>query len=473
MRKITAALLLVAMLTATGAMTACSTDEKQDETTPTNEVTTTETTSETEADPYAGYDLSGYTLRILNVEGVVWGTPQLDVEEISGNAVDDATYTRNRALEEKLNFTLSVLEENEPHKALEKAVNAGEDLYDVSYTITDQTASNVSKNLYANILDLPSIDLTSPWWDPEFNNGLILRNAYLYQASSSFNVSTFIRSVAVVFNKDILINNGLELPYDMARDGKWTYDVMKTYAETAKNLNGDDKYSQSGNCIYGTATFSGWLSVAATSAGSLVQVDENGEPYFAGASESFVNALDILATVFSGDGMTLDDGSTYVERYAAGKALFMVSAIGNVSSLRDMDSEYGILPAPKYYEEEDYSAPMGSAYVMGIPVTNSHMTETATALDCLSRYSYETVLPVFFDSLCYKGLRDEDSLDMLSIINTYRKADLGRIFGWTQVFLDQVGAKLVTGKLNIMSDIESKRSSIESSITKTMDAIHN
>lgn len=469
MRKNTAVLLFAALLTA--QLLSCGTTDTTPDTTAPADTTQTEATPETEADPYAGYDLGGYELRILNVEGVVWGTPQLDVVEMSGNAVDDAAYTRNRALEERLNFTLSVIEEGDPDGALDKAVNAGEDLYDVSYTRTDLTASNVSKNLYANILDLPGIDLEAPWWDPEFNTGLLLRNKYLYQASSSFNVSTFIRSVAVVFNKDILLNNGLELPYDMARNGEWTYDVMKTYAETARNLNGDDQYTQTGNCTYGTATFSGWLSVAATSAGSLIQVDENGEPYFAGASESFVDALDTLATVFSGDGMTLDDGNTYVDRYAEGKALFMVSAIGNVSSLRDMDSEYGILPAPKYHVEEDYSAPMGSAYVMGIPVTNSHMTETAAALDCLSRYSYDNVLPVFFDSLCYKGLRDADSLDMLTIINTYRKADLGRIFGWTQVFLDQVGAKLVQGNLNIMSDIEAKRSSIESSITKTMDAI--
>ena len=60
---------------------------------------------------------------------------------------------------------------------------------------------------------------------------------------------------------------------------------------------------------------------------------------------------------------------------------------------------------------------------------------------------------------------------MLNIINTYRKADLGRIFGWTQIFLDQVDARRFKGNLNIVSDIESRRASIESSITKTMDAI--
>ncbi len=460
-------LLVLLLLTQLGA---CGNSEPVSET-QTETAPETVLEEETEPDPYAGIDLNGYNLRILNTEGVVWGTPRLDVEGMTGVAVDDAVYTRNRTLEDTLNFTITVTEDKDPDGALAKAVNAGEDLYDISYTRTDLSASNVTKNLYANILDLPSVDLDAPWWDPEFNEGMLLRNKYLYQASSSFNVSTFIRSVAVIFNKEILHNNGLEEPYDMVRDGEWTYDVMKTYAETAKTLNGDEKFTEDGSCIYGTSTFSGWLSVAATSAGSLVQVNGDGDPYFAGASESFVNALDTLTTVFSGDGMTLDNGNTYVEHYIENRALFMVSAIGNVASLRDMEAEYGILPTPKYTLNEEYSAPMGSAFIMGIPVTNTHLEETGTALDCLSRYSYENFLPVFFDSLCYKSMRDEDSLDMLNIINTYRKADLGRIFGWTQVFLDQVGSQLVKGNLNIMSDIESKRTSIENSITKTMDAL--
>ena len=35
----------------------------------------------------------------------------------------------------------------------------------------------------------------------------------------------------------------------MVWNGEWTYDVMKTYAEMAKTLNRDQKFTENGSCI--------------------------------------------------------------------------------------------------------------------------------------------------------------------------------------------------------------------------------
>ena len=139
--------------------------------------------------------------------------------------------------------------------------------------------------------------------------------------------------------------------------------------------------------------------------------------------------------------------------------------------MRDMNSEYGMIPVTKFDDASDYTAPMGSAFLLGIPVTNTHLSETAKALDALSRAGYETVLDTFFESLCYKGLRDDDSIEMMEIINSARSADLGYTFGWTVDVMNGIADKLMKGKTDIASSAASAGSKIEEKIKTFMETI--
>lgn len=143
-------LLLAAMLV------SCSTPTQvEDDTTTTNDVAAV-TESETEADPYEGIDLGGMALRFLNTEGKLWDTMSiLDYEELTGVGVEDAVFNRNRTLEDKLNMTISVDEVSDYQTAMSKSVTAGEDLYDVVYTMSDLLASNITAGMFQNLKDIP------------------------------------------------------------------------------------------------------------------------------------------------------------------------------------------------------------------------------------------------------------------------------------------------------------------------------
>ena len=431
-----------------------------------------ETAAETEADPYAGIDMGGIEFRVIQTEGVEYGTPQFDFESLSGDSVQDAIYTRNRTMEEKLNFRLTVTENKDYANVVQKSVRAGEDAYDAVMNTSDLTASWIASGILYNMLDIPTISFDSPWWDTEFNNGLILNKKYLYQMSGSISPGVLIRSVALAFRTGTVKDNGLPLPYDTVREGRWTYDEMDRYARTCQNLNGESSYGTSGRSFWGYATFGGWISVAAIAAGQIVKLDENGTPYFAGADEALVNAYERMQQSFSGDGMTSNGGGDYASDYIAfykdNRALFMVSAIGNMIYLRDMDAEYGILPMPKFTEDGQYLNSLGSSFILGVPATNGKIDKTGTILDCLGRYGMDNVIPVYYDSLCYRGMRDNDSIEMLNIINAGLVSDLGRFYGWTVQFLDGIGDKLIKGKLNVVSEMEKNASRIQKSIDKTM-----
>lgn len=426
----------------------------------------------TEVDPFEGVDLGGFNLRVLNPEGRLWDTLSIfDFDEQTGEQVYDAIYMRNRLVEDKLNMTIEVIypTSGKTYKDFSKAMEAGEDLYDAVFIRSNQLSPNMASGYFYNLYTLEDIDLKQEWWYPTFNQNLILEGNKLYQVATPSHFMSFDQTVACYFNKSMLERSNVETPYDIAREGKWTYDEMYKYMKQFVNTNGDEKFDEKGNSTFGAATFGGWLGILSANADGLVKLDQKGKPYFAGASESFINYVDKLSNVFGADGYQCGDSNTYANLFYEGRAAFSLIAIGNASIFRDMDSEYGILPAPKYSETDEYKSPMGISLLLTIPSTSKTAEKTAKVFNALSYYSYRDVFPVYYESLCYKGLRDADSIDMLEIISDSRWADIGAVYGWTYNDLNTMGNNLLEGTLNVASYIESVRSTIEASIKAAMN----
>lgn len=426
----------------------------------------------TEADLFKDVNLDGFNLRVLNWEGKLWNTQSvLDYEEQTGDSVDDAIFMRNRQVEEKLNMTLEVIypTSGDCQNDFTKMMSAGEDAYDAVFNKSNVISANIASGYLYNLYDLDGIDLDQPWWYPTFNKNLILEGDKLYQAATAAHLMSFDMTVACYVNKNILDRYNIDEPYSIVRDGRWTYDEMLGYMKQCINLNGDEAFSETGNSTFGVATFGGWLGILSGNADGLVKLDKEGKPYFAGASEKFFNAIDKMTLVFNGDGHHCGDSSTYDDLFYEGRALFSLISIGNASIFRDMDDEYGILPAPKLSESEEYSSPMGVSLMLCIPSISKNAEKTAQAFNALSYYSYNNVVPVYYKSLCYKGLRDEDSIDMLGIISDSRWADIGCVYGWTYNTLSGLGDGLLAGTLNTASYLESAKNSIENSIKSAMN----
>ena len=81
-------------------------------------------------------------------------------------------------------------------------------------------------------------------------------NKAIYFASSDISLHNFNMSWCMYFNRNMVIDNQLELPYDLVREGKWTYDELLKYISVGYNLNGDASYAwnQDGKCVYGITT---------------------------------------------------------------------------------------------------------------------------------------------------------------------------------------------------------------------------
>ena len=116
-----------------------------------------------------------------------------------------------------------------------------------------------------------------------------------------------------------------------------------------------------------------------------------------------------------------------IKLFRDNQLLFMDASFYYVQQLRSMETDFGIIPYPKYDENQDryysrvsyYNAPI-------VPVTNQNLELTGAVLEYFNYASSQTVIPAYYDVVLYgKVIRDEESRDMLDIIFDSRVVDIG------------------------------------------------
>ena len=100
------------------------------------------------------------------------------------------------------------------------------------------------------------------------------------------------------------------------------------------------------------------------------------------------------------------------------RLLYWFSNVRNAETLRSLDSDFGIIPTPKFDEnQENYiSSNLGTSY-FAIPNYVTDTDRAAIILEALNYESHRLVRPAYYDIvLKAKGTRDEDSEKMLDLV---------------------------------------------------------
>ena len=279
------------------------------------------------------------------------------------------------------------------------------------------------------------------------------------------------------FNDKMMEDYGLERPYQLVRDGKWTVDELARYSKTAANLNGDDAYTDEpdGNSSFGTVTFYSGISKFIFSCGALyVTKDKNDVPVI-DCGERFVNVCQKLAGFFGSEGVFMNtDDTKFFSLFTSGRAMFLGAEIKTSQQMRDLEWNFGLVPFPKYdaAQSEYMSTSAHQSAVLTIPVSNTDLENTGLLFDALSFESDRMVLDAYFDvTVAQKGLRNDDSIDMLQIIKRGRSYDIGVAYQWFNSIGDVVYNKVTVGDGDVVSAIEGKKASVQAEIDKTLEAI--
>ena len=463
--KVTASILLAAML----AMTvSCgnSTDAPE-----TGDATSADTSTETEA-PAAvlpDADFEGYEFTFLNGNVFSWFTvSSVTTDEQNGETMNDAIYERNRKVEERYNITLSEIPSSNAQADYLKSVQVGDDAFDVALLRMEWALPVVLQNAAVNWNNIPYLELDREWWVQGSLSSMSLMNN-IYYGVSLFDTTHFDSVRVFYFNKQMIEDFKLESPYELVESGKWTLDKFHEMGlAVASDLNGDGKWDENDRYGYGgTPNITGNTLMCGVGAILSIGKDKDDIPYFDLDKESSIERLTKVAEIVGSD-----DGfvcrNNYGDVFKAGNLLFSNELIYGAVSMRDSETDFGIIPAPKYNEEqEEYINLGGSPFFMTVPITADNLDRTGAIMEALAYDSMGLIDKAMYDIVLKgKSSRDEESVEMLDLIfstlqyyhplaNSYLNAPLADNYIWN-------------GKTDFASYFASVKDSIQNDIDEAM-----
>ncbi len=429
--------------------TACSTPDETttNPTNPSDNTATTPTEQETEAletEPelpeLPKTNMDGWNMRFLNYDDsfLSWAIHPLAAEEVTGDAMNDEIYERNNRLSETYNCTITDNRISRPEQQIAALVQSG-DVGAEIVMLYDETVVTQYISGYLQTWDvLPYVDFTLPHWNLSSTETFSVKGK-AYAATGDFSLAQSTRSFVLMFNKDMYTNFGLTKDlYQLTMDGKWTIDELLEAENVAiLDLNGDGVMD--GNDSYGTSgAVKLYFGSLVTGAGiKYIDIDSEGNPYFAIPGNEFALSVmsDILerhagTNIFYQVAEDIHGGSNEVRPlFYNNQVLFCGTSMKAIVNYRDMESDIGILPFPKYSEEqENYYALTSGGTMATIPMTISpdSYENTGLLLEAMSRDSHEGLVPLYKETLLKsRYARDEGSAAMLDIIFESATYDIG------------------------------------------------
>ncbi len=459
MKRILSGLLIAAMLL--GGAAGCS-DTKREEETEENAAVMPQTPVPEEAPET---DPPEYTDPGKDYEGATFTTAAIDyysqgggnwvcqnyceayTDETTGEILNDAIYERNEKVSETLNVkmaTFSLTSYGSAGTEIRDALLGGETSVDLCLENGSSLPTLLSSGLLQNLYNFDRVDFSHSWWDQTSVDEFTFMNTLL-AVTGDISLGISLSPITFFFNKQIVSDHNLEDPYTLVREGRWTFDTLIGMSETvAADVNGNGKEDLEED-RFGIALEPGSMGYAIYAGGvKLTKKDADGVPFLDVDEESIVSMLDVLQPFFNEGGVTMF--SHKISGYSnVFRELFLPSLMENrllfydnqllvAMNLREMDSDFGILPHPKRNEEQaDYLCPVSYwwATFAVVPKVNSRSDLTGDMMEAMGYFSQQLVTPAYMEKTIQgKTLRDEDSLEMLDIILNHRVYELAVIYDW-------------------------------------------
>lgn len=472
---------LIILITAIFILTNCSNvDNSNTPNTTTSEnasdeITTEETTSEFDEDNLGEFNFDGYTFSIWS-RTATYFHGYLNVEEEVGDVLDDEIYKRNRRIEERFNLIISEMTGTDDAVA-KTTILAGDSTYDIINTRVPNGFAWAQEKIIHPVTSLPYVDLDKKYWHQDLNSELTVANQ-MYFASGAFNVTAYDYTEALLFNKNLADDLGLESLYTLVNEGKWTLEKFADYSLAARmdldgqeNITANDQHGFISTSRMVMPSF--WISTGL----KTVYKDADDIPYFAAMEPKFVDTYDkIIALVrnndvwFKAPSPNVQNDPVLVNIFKSGRALFFDNQFYTIKDLRDMEIDFGILPFPKLNEDQDqYYTRLHWTEVFCLPITQDEigLERTSVIMEALACESAKYVVPAYYEiSLKTKMSRDEESEAMVDLLFNTRVFDFGDTI-WADVIRDgQFTALFETGSANLISTMEKIQNNINDKIIK-------
>ncbi|MCL2518487.1 MAG: hypothetical protein FWF15_08000 [Oscillospiraceae bacterium] len=396
-------------------------------------------------------DLEGFEIHYFARDASLHPFGNIDTfaEEQNGDPVNDAVYMRNQILTEKYNFkvkatfTTEGANLNTPAALIKTFILANEDIYHIIYDGLTLLSPLATEKYLVDLNALKYVDYTKPWWDLKSNQDLSIVHK-LYFTYGEHMLGSKSGLYCIFFNKKLAEDYDRGDLYQYVRNDNWNWN---TFAELAKDIN----FDTNGNGKIDVEDMFGFVTeqynayTAMIGGGIKVALkDENDVPYLSMNTEKGIQGVENMMKVFGDKDITTYPSqvtgvsNVWVEfwdfGFVSNRFLFIEGAMHDVPKLRGMEADFGILPMPKLFPDQDryyHTNSFANAQMMSIPVTVGDIDKVAFILEAMACESLYTLTPAYYDvQLKTKIARDEESKDMLDVIFASKTFDIGAAYQW-------------------------------------------
>lgn len=480
--------LILALLMLVSTVSCANSENNGDETTADTSENAADTLTEETEDPNArldsglgSADYEGYNFHIF-VHNTI--TNDFNAEDITGEPINDAMYQRVTTVQDNANCVIdSIIVEADNragHTPLGISVQAGTNDYDLACLSAYSACNALIAGYLQNLSNIPNLDLSQPWWDQYSVQECTFKDA-VYMVTGDISIGDNKSTYCIYFNKNMAADYQLANMYEMVDNGTWTIDNFKNLAavvDANTDYDNDGNHVNDPDDIYGIYIWDDIMMGIVNASGiKCCTVDKDGMIQMSLFSEKFVDAFNKFTTyaydkditcAYQRNGYAADYGQI---AFRECRALFFMQNLGAATEFREMDDDFGILPLPKYDENQDRyynSAASWALSLYSVPknaFNEEELARTGYITQALAYESLYTLTPAYYEqTLQSKVSRDEDSSRMLDLIFSTRTYD----FGW-YFEVGTYNEAIMNLLRSYSADVSSMYKKFEKVATKTLD----
>ncbi len=371
------------------------------------------------------------------------------------NVLLDAVYRRNELLKQKYNIDFAQMQVTDLLTTVRTQVMGGETEFDLIIGNCERLAILAKENLLLDLSSVERFDMTKSYWDTNAAAQLKIGEK-LYFTNCDLNVQEV--AFVVYFNKQMIEDDeNLTSPYEYMDKNEWTLDnwanlVMAVSADVTGEgeMTELDKYgtlyeNHNGRMfLFGagvrptTNDESGYPKVTLFEGDKAVTVYEKCKQVFKSVSSWSIDDMPSSETHGYGDKWDYARSLFCQDLY-----LFHYEGTNIIHQFAEMESEFGVVPFPKYDSNQESYYSMYPLYcaMVAIPNVNENPERTANIVEDLNYYSNVLLKPAWYDQLLQRRyVRDDESERSLDLILAGRVYDVGMYYDFGKIrsqLLDQ------------------------------------
>ncbi len=369
-------------------------------------------------------------------EGVV------DVDGGSSQLLNDAVLTRNKRMEAECNLTfesLVVPDAEMTGKINTEAMSPTGDFQFINYRISEAAHQALAGRLHDWVS--MGIDLDKPWWDSGTADFALLGKVFFMCGDVNYTDDN--TTYVLIFNKQMQAqySETVPNPYQTVKDWEWTLEYFNNIIQgISSESSGDGTWDE--NDTYGFVTT--WEYGNTFFIGSDLRyiindrTMERPELALDSMMDKALLVLDLAKAIFNENNATYmsppGEENKGLACFMAGRGMFYSEVASYLPGLnREMDTEFGILPVPKYDKAQEFYRTWTFGLGGCLSLTSSIPEADAEMIGKLVQYygilSTEEIKPVFYDvMLTTQSVRDDESGEMLDLIFSNRVFEMGFYF---------------------------------------------